>query len=85
MPKTNNFTPTTVLGLLQKVNGRGWKPTQRFNFRAPRVKKINKVFLRKNIERPNSTAVSIRVKARQDPNITLSQRMRGRVKKTIIE
>lgn len=81
MPKTNNFTPTTVLGLLQKVNGRGWKPTQRFNFRAPRAKKINNVFLRKNIERPNSTAVSIRVKARQAPDITLSQRMRGRVKK----
>lgn len=81
MPKTNNFTPITVLGLLQKVNGRRWKPSQRFNFRAPRVKKINNVFLRKNIERPNSTAVSIRVKARQDPNIKLSQRMRGRVKK----
>lgn len=81
MPKTNNFTPITVLGLLQKVNGRRWKPSQRFNFRAPRVKKINNVFLRKNIERPNSTAVSIRVKARQDPNIKLSQRMRGSVKK----
>ena len=72
MPKTNNFTPITLLGLLQKVNGRGWKPSQRFNFRAPRVKKINNVVLRKNIERPNSTAVSIRVKARQDPNIKLS-------------
>lgn len=77
MPKTNNFTPITVLGLLQKANGRGWKPSQRFNFRAPRAKRINNVFLRKNIERPNSTAVSIRVKARQDPNITLSQRMHG--------
>ena len=85
MQKTNNFTPnftpTTVLGLLQKVNGKGWKPTRRFNFTAPRAKKINNVFLRKHIERPNSTAVSIRIKARQAPNITLSQRMRGRVKK----
>ena len=81
MPKTNIFTPITLLGLLQKVNGKGWKPSQRFNFRAPRVKKINNVVLRKNIERPNSTAVSIRVKARIDPNIKLSQRMRGSVKK----
>lgn len=39
MPKTNNFTPITLLGLLQKVNGREWKPSQRFNFVAPRVKK----------------------------------------------
>lgn len=81
MPKTNNFTPITLLGLLQKVNGREWKPSKRFNFIAPRVKKIKNVSLRKNIERPNSTAVSIRVKARQDPNIKLSQRTRGSVKK----